>query len=103
MCLIDEIRKTAIKTLNLDKDDLLVCMYELVFSATNLALTCDLKQFERSNGIPALLPQEFQIRAVESIANIFDGQGKMGSGLQFSTRVDSSGYPNELDLDNTQS
>ena len=42
--------------------------------------------------------QEHQIKAIESIAALFDGQGKIESGIRYAQNVGFVGFPNTLDL-----
>lgn len=42
--------------------------------------------------------QEYQIKAIESIATLFDGQGKIESGIRYAQNVGFIGFPNRLDL-----
>ncbi len=42
--------------------------------------------------------QEFQTRAVESIARIFDGQGRIESSIRYAPKAGFLGSPNHLDL-----
>ncbi len=42
--------------------------------------------------------QEFQTKAVESIARIFDGQGRIESTIRYAPKAGFLGSPNHLDL-----
>src|SRR5437773_2219263 len=42
--------------------------------------------------------QEFQTRAIESIARIFDGQGRIESAIRYQPKAGFVGSPNQLEL-----